>query len=348
MKILVGIVLVVVVVIGGAVMYVLQPSDFGDLLERHTLTSVETVAPAELRVSWLGNTNVLVSDGVNHILTDGWFSRPSLSELAKPVSTDMAVVKASLAKAGITKLDAVIPVHSHYDHLMDAPAVVDLTGAVMMGSASSANAARGWGLDESRIISVDARGSQQFGDFRVTMLRSKHYVFVHSEGNADVGQEITEPLVQPVNVLDYHEGGAYAVLIEHPQGNVLINGSAGYIKGLLAGVHADLVFLGVAGVARQSPEYQQQYWQEVVATTGARTVVPIHWDALTRPLGDEPQAPIRLLDRIMLKVDMKESLMWLMGKGEVFTPILPMWRAIPLRQLVPPRETENVVNSVSN
>lgn len=339
MKVLLGAVCAVVGVCGVAVWFLVQPSDYSDLIEAHTLRSVDEVSPGELRVSWLGNTNVLVSDGKNHIMTDGWFTRPSLSELMSPIATDIDVVKASLAKAGVTALDAVIPVHSHYDHLMDSPAVAEITGAVVMGSESSANAARGWGLDESQILSVDKRRTEVFGDFRVTMLRSKHYVFTNPRANAGVGVAISEPLHQPASAMDYHEGGAYAVVIEHPQGTVLVNGSAGYIEGLLDGVNADIVFLGVAGVATQTPEYQAKYWHEVVEIPGARTVVPIHWDALTRPLQDTPQAPIRLMDRVLINVDMKDSLAWLMAKNEVFTPMLPMWQPVPLRQLLSPQVT---------
>ncbi|MFL0809142.1 MAG: MBL fold metallo-hydrolase [Agarilytica sp.] len=338
-KIVLSLLGVLVVSISVFMAYAFSRLDYSDLHENHTLTNLEEVESGELSVQWLGNTNVVVSDGKHSIMTDGWFTRTRLNPINPVVQSDIKTIQWALEKSKINNLVAVLPIHSHFDHVMDAPAVAEATGAIMMGSESSANVARGWGLDEDQIFEVGQRGTLTLGDFKITMIRTNHYEFV-KRFEPPGPQTIAQPLVQPAKVNAYREGGAYAVWIEHPQGNVLINGSAGFVPGALDDVEADLVFLGVAGVGVQSPEYQQQYWQEVVATTRANIVVPVHWDSMIYPLSDKPQPPTRLMDELLLYVKMKESVYWLLEKEEVYTPILPMWKKVAYRQLVAGAEKE--------
>src|SRR5688572_30741536 len=75
---------------------------------------------APLKVRFLGVATLLLDDGETAIMTDGFFSRPGrLQSLFGKVEPDLQAIERGLAKAGVTKLAAVIPVHSHYDHAMD-------------------------------------------------------------------------------------------------------------------------------------------------------------------------------------------------------------------------------------
>lgn len=313
--------------------YAFSRLDYSDLNEHHTIESRIPIGEGGLSLQWLGNTNVVISDGRHSVMTDGWFTRQKISPLKPVIRTDVETVKTSLKRADIKNLVAVIPIHSHFDHVMDSPAVAEETGAILMGSTSTANVARGWGLAEDQIYEVDDKRSLVLGDFKITMIKTKHFVFVRQPGHQG-SQIIEHPLARPAKITDYKEGGAYAVWIEHPKGNILINGSAGFLPGALDGVQADVVFLGVAGVATQSQEYQQRYWEEVVVSVGAKTVVPIHWDSFTHPLNEYPEPPTRLMNNLALYVKMKESVYWLLGKEEVYTPIFPMWEKISFEQLI--------------
>lgn len=318
--------------------------DYSSLISDYTIANVDTPAKGELTFQWLGNTNVLISDGETSIMTDAWFTRPSLREIFTGLNTDMDAVKAGISKADIQNLKAIIPVHSHYDHVMDAPAVAEITGAVIYGSESSANVGRGWGLPEEQLVVVDQRRTEQFGDFRVTLIKSKHYEFVRAEANARAGYSIDAPVKQPASLGDYEEGGAYAVWIQHPQANILINGSCGYIEGLLKDVRADIVFLGVAGIATQTELYQDNYWREVVEYSQAKTIIPIHWDSLTHQLGDKPQPPSQFMDKFAINVDMKGSVLWLMERDKsLHTPLMPLWQKVSLSQLL--QENEDQLSS---
>ena len=102
---------------------------------------------APFNVQFLGVSSILISDGKNTILTDGFFSRPGLwTVLFSDIGPDEATVRQSLERAGIHKVDLIIPVHSHYDHAMDSPLVARLTEARLLGSETSLQIARGQGL----------------------------------------------------------------------------------------------------------------------------------------------------------------------------------------------------------
>src|SRR5688572_14188292 len=99
----------------------------------------EATDDAGLRVTFLGVSTLLFRDSSAAILIDGFFTRPGILQVATgKIGPDPARIDAALAKAGIRKLDAVITVHSHYDHAMDTPAVAERTGALVVGSPSTA------------------------------------------------------------------------------------------------------------------------------------------------------------------------------------------------------------------
>lgn len=242
-----------------------------------------------LRVTFLGVSSLLLDDGQTAILTDGFFTRPSGRDvLFGKITPDRALIERSLQRAGITRLAAVIAVHSHYDHAMDSPEVARRTGAMLVGSSSTANIGRGWGMAEDRLHIVKDGELLRFGKFEVTVIRSAHFPHPIARG------EITAPLRPPVRANEYEEGGSYALLIRHEGHSMLINGSAGYVDGALAGRQADVVFLGIGGMGAKDESYRSAYWREVVQAVHARRVIPVHWDDFTLPL-DQPLRPSRKL-----------------------------------------------------
>ncbi len=241
------------------------------------------VTPGHMSATFLGNTTILFDDGETAILTDGFFTRPSVWKmLTGPITPNREVIAASLHQAGIKRLAAVIVNHSNHDHAMDAPDVARMTGAMLIGSASTANIARGGGLPEAQIVVARPGEVYRFGKFEVS-LRPTAGV---PERRLPDG-EITAPLIPPASVLDYRGGVIQSVLINHAGRNMLVNAAAGFAPGALQGVQAEVVFLGIGMLGRQSLAHQEDYWREVVTKTGARRVILIHWDNFTLPL-DRP------------------------------------------------------------
>ncbi|MEP9364369.1 MBL fold metallo-hydrolase [Nocardioides sp. CN2-186] len=264
------------------------------------------VPPADgpLSATFLGVASLLVDDGETAILTDGFFSRPPLAKvLLGKVAPDAARIDAGLSRAGIDRVAAVLPVHSHFDHAMDSAVVADRTGAVLVGGESTANVGRGHGLPADRIRVATPGEPMAYGAFTLTLVESHHCPPDRFPG------EITEPVVPPVKVAAYKCGEAWSILVEHASGaSALLQGSAGFVTGSLAGRTADVAYLGVGQLGVQSEDYIRTYWAETVDAVGARRVVLTHWDDFFRPLdqplralpylGDDLDVTMRVFDEL--------------------------------------------------
>jgi L-ascorbate metabolism protein UlaG (beta-lactamase superfamily) len=258
-------------------------------VERYAGLTLEEADDDGLRVTFLGVSTLLFRDKTASVLIDGFFTRPGLARTALgKITPDPVRIAAGLQLAGIEHLDAVVTAHSHYDHAMDSAEVAARTGAVVVGSMSTANIARGRGLAEGRIHVVTGTETMRFGDLRVTLVPSQHFPHGRAMG------EITAPLVPPARATDYLEGGSFSILVERKGQAVLVQASAGFLKDALVGRKADVVFLGVGLLGSKDEAYRDAYWRETVGAVGARRVIPIHWDDFTRGL-DEPLVPLPYL-----------------------------------------------------
>lgn len=241
-----------------------------------------------LSITWLGVSTLLVDDGTTAVLTDGFFSRPSLVEVGLGrLSPSESRIDYCLNRAGINRLAAVLQVHTHYDHVMDSAVVAQRTGARLVGGRSAANVGLGQKLSPENIVVTSSGAAVTLGPFDVTLVESHHCPPDRYPG------EIAVPVVPPVRVSAYRCGEAWSTLIHHKPSDrrLLIQGSAGFVPGALDGHHAEVAYLGVGQLGPQSEDYITQYWEHTVGTVGARRVVLIHWDDFFRPLSE----PIRVL-----------------------------------------------------
>ncbi len=259
---------------------------------------VSAASADRVTVTWLGVGNLLFDDGETQILIDGFFSRPSLTDilLDRPVSNDAATINYAMNEFRMRRLAAIIPVHSHFDHAMDVGQVANRSSASILGSDSTAQIARGAGVPEDQITVVESNTSFQFGEFTVTLLPAPHAP-IGWRGSVPIDGTIDEPLTMPQPITAWRNGGAYTVIVEHPQGTAMVQGSAGYTKYELRDSPVDVVFLAIAQLNNLGREYAELYWQHTVTATGAHSVYPIHFDDYTQPFG-EILLPPKLIDNI--------------------------------------------------
>ncbi len=286
-------------------------------------------AAGNVTVTWFGISTLLFDDGETQILIDGAFTRVPLTKILsfQRVSSDIATINHTLAEYRMNRLAAIVPVHSHFDHAIDVGHVANRSTAVVLGSESTAYIARGADVpvDQSQILASGE--SRQFGAFTITLLDSKHAPIGFGD-NGWLPGPIEKPLVQPARVTAWREGVSYSVLIGHARGTTLIQGSGGFIKDNLRDYSADVVILGIAGLAGLGREYVDELWQETVTKVGARRLFPVHYDDFTRPLGEVRLFP-NLLDNAVQTAE------WLnenaaADESPVDISLLPFGQAIAL------------------
>jgi len=236
-------------------------------------------------VTFLGVSTLVVRDGETTLLIDGFFTRPDLGGLGVfgKVAPDPVRVAEGLALGGVTQATAITTVHSHFDHAMDTPLVAEQTGAMVVASPSTANIARGMGLPEARIREVAVGDSATFGAFTMRWIGSKHYPLPEPIGSLLAGP-VEAPFAPPARVTAWKQGRADTIVIRHPRGTLVVQGSAGFVPGQLDGVDADVVFLGIGGLGGQPAEYQAAYWDTIVGATHPARVYAVHWDDFNQPL----------------------------------------------------------------
>ncbi|RBY87795.1 MBL fold metallo-hydrolase [Blastococcus sp. TF02A-30] len=265
-------------------------------------------ADGGLAVTFLGVSTLLLDDGEHAVLTDAFFSRPSLLRVGLGrIAPDGARIGAALGRLGLdgpgSRLRAVVPVHTHFDHALDSAEVARRTGAFVLGSASAAQLARGARLPEERIQVATPGVPVVHGSFTLELVESAHCPPDRYPGR------ITAPVVPPARARAYRCGEAWSVLVRHSGGRTaLVQGSAGFVPGALDGRAAEVAYLGVGQLGLQDEGYTRSYWRETVAAVGARDVVLIHWDDFFRPLdrplralpyaGDDLDVTLRVLGEL--------------------------------------------------
>ncbi|WP_446695010.1 hypothetical protein [Rhodococcus jostii] len=154
-----------------------------------------------------------------------------------------------------------------------------------------------------RFRTIELRTPLRYGAFEVTALPA-----AHSPGAKFPGT-IEHAVHPPASIREYAQGDCFSFHFAHPDGRILVHASANFVPGALDGYDADTVYLGIGTLGKQSDEFRREYWEALVTRTGARRVIPIHWDNFWKPL-HRPLTPLpRFADNF------RRSLRFLTEKG---------------------------------
>jgi len=249
--------------------------------------TVATEASDAVTATWLGTTTILFDDGETQVLIDGAFTRVSPLQIVLPVAikSDIANINFALSTFRINRLAAIIPVHSHFDHAMDVGHIANRTSAVVLGSESTANIARGENVPVDQYQILADGETRQFGDFTIKLIASRHAPI--SDGTKEYFSGVIEnPIRQPARVAEWKTGVAWSIVISHPRGSTLVQGSGGFVPDKLANESVDVVMLSVAKLAGLGKAYVNSLWKETVAITQASRVIAIHHDDYTQAFGE--------------------------------------------------------------
>ncbi|SCX54291.1 L-ascorbate metabolism protein UlaG, beta-lactamase superfamily [Klenkia marina] len=129
---------------------------------------------AELAVTWLGHSTVLLEVEGRRVLVDPvWGDRVSPSPLFGPVRLH----EPPLPLADLAPVDAVLVSHDHYDHL-DLPTVRGLlasTTAPFVVPLGVGQHLRGWGVPEHRVVELDWDGTTTVAGLTLVCTEARHF-----------------------------------------------------------------------------------------------------------------------------------------------------------------------------
>lgn len=268
---------------------VFRPSaDMNDFLDY--AVSPQKTETGNIRVTFFGTSTLLFDDGESQFLMDGFFSRPKFARVGLGrVQPNDKLIAEIIKKHNINRLKGVFVCHTHYDHVMDAPQICKITGAKLYGSASTLFVGKGEGLPDSLMTEFKPGMVISLGNFTITVIESLHTPPINIMGKTNATDphhsHLTKPLNQPAAIGKFIEGGTFDFYVEHKNGaRTLVKASTNFIENALDKFPVDVLFLGTAMLGKMDSTFKDNYYRHTVQATGAKTVVPIHWDNFMKPL----------------------------------------------------------------
>ena len=132
---------VLLAALGAAAFYLLGTYDPPPVDPAWAVAASAEIPAGAVTVRWTGTDDARVLRRRDHLDDRRLVLAPGTAALLLgKIAPDVDAIERGLARNGVDEqLAAVFPVHSHYDHAMDAPEVARRTGALLLGSESTAN-----------------------------------------------------------------------------------------------------------------------------------------------------------------------------------------------------------------
>src|SRR6266853_955400 len=117
-----------------------------------------------LAIRWTGYSNFELAYGGQILLLDAYFDRGS------------TYPPLGFKAADVTRADAILIGHGHFDHMSDAASVGVRTGALVVGAPITTDKLRSQNLDAKQIRTVTGKGGelQKIGKFQIEPILGRH------------------------------------------------------------------------------------------------------------------------------------------------------------------------------
>jgi len=250
-----------------------------------------------IKLKYLGTAGWEITDGNIIVLIDPYISRfklgtgPSISPDDKRATvkrTDIAVSDTSSIDSIITKADYILVHHSHFDHLSDVPYIAAKTGAKVIGTETTCNILRAYGIPNEQLYPVKGGEDYQFNDFSVKVIPSIHSAL--NEKHYIDNRVYTEIPEAPLKVSEFIEGGSLMFLARFANHQVLTMGSMNFIEREIMGLTPDILLAGV----NRSQLGLYKYNERLLASTNyPKIIIPVHWDNFRLPYGFSQQTSVK-------------------------------------------------------
>lgn len=231
-----------------------------------------------IRVTWLGTAGFAVEHDNTTVLIDPYLTRASLPRLlAAPLRSDRAAVARYAPRA-----DAIVAGHTHFDHVLDVPAIARATGARVFGSRSCAALCQAEGVPAAQVVDVEAamRGEParaEVGPFALRFVPSVHSALLL--GRVPFPGDISDCDQLPLRAHRYRCGAVFGVELRVAGKTLYHLGSADLLDAR-APRDVDLLLMCVAGWTTTA-----RFPDRVMRAFSPRAIVLSHWDNFLSPMG---------------------------------------------------------------
>ena len=217
----------------------------------------------EIYFRWLGVAGIELRWADRVLMLDPFFTRPPIRYVfGGRVQPDRALVG-----KWVKSCDYLLITHAHYDHLMDVPEVIRLTGVKAYGSPNTCDLLRMQGVPPEFVGEIKGGELIEFDGFKVKALPAEHlHLPVFKPGR------LADDLRPPLRLRDYRMDEPYSYYLE--LGGMRLLAWCG-VDGECERA-AEVLFLGPLGGGGD--------YQRLIASVRPRVIVLIHWDDFFRPL----------------------------------------------------------------
>ena len=271
------------------------------------------ILAAAVTLKYLGTAGWEITDGQTTILIDPYLSRlhqttPNDDVLpgdTRPVfaATDPAQSDAATIDAHIQRADFILITHTHADHALDLPYIARKTGATVIGTESTRNVARAYGIPSDKVIVGRGGDDLEFGTWSVRIIPSLHGIlrrapFLRRDPNAPPAPTLIPADVKaPLRLNQFAEGGTLAYLIRIGGRQILAFGSMNFIEREVEGLRPDVALVGAMPERREIHDYTRRLLRAIGFPP---MVLPTHWDRFNVTY-DVSQAPA--IERVQPFID---------------------------------------------
>lgn len=230
-----------------------------------------------IRVTWLGTAGFAIEHAGTVVLIDPYLTRASLPALiAAPLRSDRAAIARHAPRA-----DAIVAGHTHFDHVLDVPAIARATGAKVYGSRSCATLCLGSGVPSGQVVDVEGsmRGEPlqaEVGPFTLRFIPSVHSAFML--GRVPFPGDISDCDQVPLRSHHYRCGAVFGVELRVAGKTLYHLGSADLLD-VRAPRNVDLLLMCVAGWTT-TPRFTDR----VMRAFTPRAILLSHWDNFLSPM----------------------------------------------------------------
>lgn len=263
----------------------------------------------EIAYRWLGVAGLEFRAGDQTLLIDPFFTRPSWREAlrGRPARSDAALVARY-----VTSCQHVLVSHAHYDHLLDVPEVLHLTGARAYGSPNTCRLLEVAGLPPERLVCAHPGDRLDLGVFQVQVLPAWH---TRTPLDWRINGPLPPRLPAHPALLDFRMDESACFFLQVGAARILVGNYLFDEACAIPG--ADVVFL--------TPFVPLALLEKLLVRLTPRQVIPIHWDDFLRPLS-QPLRPLPF-KRVGL-AEFTRRVQRVLPAAQVITPQLFNWETL--------------------